>query len=86
MSTQQNQTSNGIYLFNPAVSFNQLFEAVNASLCKAHAIAAIGAVADMDVYDADIVNNYLWALSDIIQEAKWLHGKIISCKHIQEAG
>ena len=78
MNASPSQTPNGIYLFNPAVNPNQLFEATSACLCKAHALAAIAATTDFEAYDANIINNYLWAISDLIRETKWLHDKTMS--------
>jgi hypothetical protein len=76
MNTQTNQTPNGVYLFNPTVNSNQLFEVVSACLCKAHALSTVAATTDFEAYDVDILNNYLWAISDLLRETRWLYGKI----------
>jgi hypothetical protein len=34
MNTQSNQTPNGIYLLNPEINSQQLFDTINAYLCK----------------------------------------------------
>lgn len=73
MDTQLKQTPNGIYFFNPNVNPQQLFNAVNACLCKAEALALTAATTDFESYNPDTINNYLWALTDIIHEAKYLH-------------
>jgi len=41
--TTVNQTPNGVYPLNLTIPSHQLFETINACLCKAHALAAIQA-------------------------------------------
>lgn len=76
MNIQLTQLPNGIYILNPEVSSQQLFDAKNACLCKAEALAAMAAASDFDAYTSEIISNYLWALSDMIHEARWLHKKL----------
>lgn len=73
--TTVNQTPNGVYLLNLTIPSHQFFETINACLCKAHALAAIATTIDLEAYSAEVFHDYLWALSDIIHEAKWLHDR-----------
>jgi len=50
-------------------------------LCKAEALAATAATTDFEAYNADTIGNYMWVLSDIIREAKWLYGKANPCQN-----
>lgn len=75
MDKQLEQTPNGIYFFNSNVDPQQLFNAVNACLCKTEALALTAATTDFESYDSDTINNYMWALSDIIRETKCLYEK-----------
>jgi hypothetical protein len=77
MQTRSNQTSSGVYLFNPDIEASQLSSAISASLSKAEALALTAATMDFDGYDPDTINNYMWALSDLIREIKWLYEKAI---------
>jgi hypothetical protein len=77
MTTSANQTPNGVYLFNPEIKPSQLSSAINASLSKAEALALTAATMDFDGYDPDTINNYMWTLSDLIREIKWLYEKAI---------
>jgi hypothetical protein len=54
---------------------NQLYDSVNACLCKAEALAIVAATADLEAYDPKVLNNYLWTLSDLVREARWLFEK-----------
>ncbi len=76
MATQQ-EFPNKIYLFNTQTNSQQLFDAVSACLCKATALTAIAATINLEDYTPDTVNNYLWALSDIVQEGKTLYEKAL---------
>lgn len=52
-----------------------LHEAISACLCKAQAIALVIATTNVDEYNTKTVNDYLWALSDLIRDAKCLYDK-----------
>jgi hypothetical protein len=65
-----------VYLLNPKLNSQQLYDAINACLCKAEALAATAATTDFEAYESDTINSYMWALRDIIHEAKWLYNKI----------
>ena len=65
---------NGIYLLKEGLSYQQLSAAINRCLCQAEALAVIATIVDAETVGLDTVNNYLWALSDMIQEARWLYG------------
>jgi hypothetical protein len=78
MKILSNQTPSGVYLLNPELNSQQLYDTINSCLSKAEALAITAATVDFESYEPDTINNYLWALSDIIREAKWLYGKIIN--------
>jgi hypothetical protein len=48
---------------------------INACLSKAEALTAVAATIDFEVYTAEIINNYLWTLLELIQEARGLYNK-----------
>lgn len=75
METHLNQTPNGVYLLNPKLNPQQLYDTISACLCKAEALATTAAATDFEAYSADTINHYLWAISDIIREARWLYDK-----------
>jgi hypothetical protein len=78
MTISSNQMPNGVYLLNPAITFQQLLEAISACLSKAEALALTAATTDFESYEPETINNFMWALSDIIRETKWLYQKAIS--------
>ena len=65
---------NDIYLLKTGLSKQQLSAAINHCLCQAEALAVIATIIDAETIGLDTMNNYLWALSDMIQEARWLYG------------
>lgn len=75
MDTQTNYSPNGVYLLNPELNSQQLYDAISACLNKAEALAITAATTDFEAYGVDVISNYLWALSDTIREARWLYGK-----------
>lgn len=75
MNTPSIKTPNGVYSLNSDLTPQQLYDAVNACLCKAEALAATAANTDFETYNAETIGNYMWTLSDIIREARWLYGK-----------
>jgi hypothetical protein len=77
MNIAATKTPNGIYSLNPEINPNQLYDAINAYLCKAEALAAIAATIDFESYESEIINNLMWTVSDFIREARWLCGKTI---------
>jgi hypothetical protein len=77
MNTKTDQTPNSVYLLNPEIKPCQLSSAISASLSKAEALALTAATIDFDGYDPDTINNYMWTLSDLIREIKWLYEKVI---------
>lgn len=48
MNIQPSQAPNSVYLFNPNIDHNQLFNAMSACLSKAEALALTAATADFD--------------------------------------
>lgn len=64
------------YLINPDLSSQQLYDATSACLCKAEALAQTASATDFETYTPDTIGNYLWALSDLIHEAKFLLVKL----------
>lgn len=78
MSIQSNALPNDIYLLKEGLSQQQLSAAINRCLCQAEALAVIATMADTEAVGLDTINNYLWTLSDIVQEAKWLHGYFVN--------
>lgn len=79
MNSRLNETPSGVYLFNPEISQQQIFDAMSACLCKAEALASTAAAIDFEIYTPETINNYLWALSDTLREAKLLCSKINPC-------
>jgi hypothetical protein len=57
---------------------NTLYDTLHAYLCKAEALAAVAVDVDFEIYDSEIVSNYLWALSDVVREARCLVEKFVS--------
>lgn len=78
MSIQSNALPNDIYLLKEGLSQQQLSAAINRCLCQAEALAVIATMADAEAVGLDVINNCLWTLSDIVQEAKWLHGYFVN--------
>jgi hypothetical protein len=76
MNNQTNHFSNNLYQLNSDLKPQQLFDAVSACLSKAEALTSIATTIDMEIYTSEVVNNYLWALGDIIREAKCLHKEL----------
>ncbi len=72
------QSLNNIYLLKEGLSQQELSAALNRCLCQAEALAIIATIIDAEVVGVDAINNYLWTLSEIVQEAKWLHGYLIN--------
>lgn len=75
MDIQTNHSPNGVYLLNPELNPQQLYDAINACLSKAEALATTAATTDFEAHGIDTISNYLWILSDTIREARWLYGK-----------
>lgn len=78
MSIESSVLPNDIYILKTGLSQQQLSSAINRCLCQAEALAVIATIADAEAVGMDIINNYLWTLSDVVQEAKWLYGHLIS--------
>ncbi len=72
MNTHPQNLPNNIYLLKPGLSQQQLSAAINRCLCQAEALSVIATLADTETVGLDTINNYLWALSDMIQETRWL--------------
>lgn len=66
-----------VYLLKEGLSHQQISAAINRCLSQAEALAIIATIVDSETVGADTMNHYLWALSDMIQEARWLHGYLI---------
>jgi hypothetical protein len=77
MNIHSHVSPNHIYLLKEGLSPQQISAAVNRCLCQAEALAVIATIADVETVGIDTMNNYLWALSDMIQEACWLHAYMI---------
>ncbi len=78
MSTPSHVSPNNIYLLKEELNYQQLSSAINRCLCQAEALAIIATIADAETVGVDTVNNYLWALSDMIQEVRWLYEHFIN--------
>lgn len=74
MNTQSHVLPNNIYFLKEGLSHQQLSAAISRCLCQAEALAVIATIADAETVGLDTMNHYLWALSDMIQEARWLYG------------
>lgn len=68
---------NNIYLLKEGVSREQIVASFSRCLGQAEALANIISIVDTEAVDVDTVNYYLWALSNMIQEARWLSGYLI---------
>jgi hypothetical protein len=75
MQNKISDSLNGLYFLQPQINYQQLTAAIGKSLCKAEALAAIATIIDFEIVKPEIYSNYFWALSDIIQETKWLYEK-----------
>ncbi len=75
MDNQTDNSINGIYILNPKLNQQQLNDAISAYLSKAEALAITAATTNFEAYTTEVLTNYLWALSDTIREAQWLHEK-----------
>ena len=76
MNTQSKVLPGDIYCLKEGLSQQQLSAAINRCLCQAEALAIIATVIDTETVGTDTIDNYLWTLSDIVQEAKWLYGHL----------
>lgn len=76
MNSVTNQPSCSVYSFHPDVNFNQLSDAMNACLAKAEALSVTASSIDFEAFTAEIINNYLLTLSDVIREARFLYKKL----------
>jgi hypothetical protein len=73
MSIQPHVLPNDIYILKEGLTHQQLSAAINRCLYQAEALAVIATLADAEAIKLDTMNNYLWALSDIVQEARCLY-------------
>jgi hypothetical protein len=80
MSTQSRSFANDIYFLKEGLNNQQLSSAINRCLCQAEALAMIAAIIDVEAVGSDIINSYLWVLSDIVREARGLYGYLLD-KH-----
>ena len=78
MNTQSHILPNNIYLLKEGLSQQQLSAAINRCLCQAEALAVMATIADAETVGLDTINHYLWTLSDLIQEARWLHSHLMN--------
>ena len=78
MTIESHGLPNAIYLLKEGLSHQQLSAAINRCLCQAEALAVIATIADAETVGLDTINHYLWALSDLIQEARWLYDHLIN--------
>jgi hypothetical protein len=78
MSIQSHALPNDIYLLKEGISHQQLSAAINRCLCQAEALAIVATVVDAETVGLDTIDNYLWTLSSIIQEARWLYGHLMN--------
>lgn len=73
MTNQTNQTFNGIFSLNPEINSQIISDAIKARLSKSKALALVATSTDFETFNSDIVSDYLWAISDMLQEANCLH-------------
>jgi hypothetical protein len=66
------QSLNPVYLLNPNATHEQFTDALRACLCKMEALILVATTTDLDFYDSNIINNYLWIGCDLMREAKML--------------
>jgi hypothetical protein len=68
---------NGLYFLNEHLSSHHISQAIGMYLSKAQAMAVIATLIDVEGVKADVMESYLWTLSDILQEVKWLHDELM---------
>ena len=76
MNIQANELFKNIYVLNPEISSQQLLSAIKERLCKAEALALVAAEIDFESCSPSVVENYVWAMMDLIRESRWLFEKI----------
>ncbi len=78
MTIQSNVLPNDIYLLKQGLSQQQLSSAINRCLCQAEALTIVATIIDAEAVGNDVINNFLWTLSDIVQETKWLYEHLMN--------
>ncbi|MCD6040111.1 MAG: hypothetical protein K0S27_1511 [Gammaproteobacteria bacterium] len=74
MNISSHVFSDDIYILKEGLTHQQLSAAINRCLCQAEALTVIATLADAEaIIKLDTMNNYLWALSDIVQETQYLY-------------
>lgn len=74
MNIHSHTPPNPIYQLKEGLSLQQISTALNRCLCQAEALAVIATINDSETVGIDTMNHYLWILSDVVQEARWLYG------------
>ena len=65
-----------VYHINSQTTKQQLNNSLRRSLAKAEALAVLATLVDFETVYEEIIDNYFWALSDLIQESKKLFEQI----------
>ncbi len=78
MDTQSHASPNPIYLLKKDLSQQQLSSAISRCLCQAEALSTIATIVDVEIVGVDTFNNYLWTLSDMVRETRWLYEYLIN--------
>ncbi len=78
MDTQNNNAPSDIYQFNTQATYQQIYDNVSKRLIQAEALLYIGSQCQLETMNEELIDGYFWALTDIVREAKTLHGKLHS--------
>jgi len=78
MENKPTSNLNSLYLVDENADHLKILNTISSCLNKAEALTITAANLDFDVLDNQTIGNYLWALKDIIKEAKWLYEKFIN--------
>ena len=54
----------------------EILNNLNKSLRKAEALTIILGITSLEMVASDVIDNYLWALSDHVREARQLYNKL----------
>lgn len=76
MSTLNDRTPHTVYLFNPQANYLEIYDTISKCLAQAEALVLVASNCDTEEISRQIMDSYLWAIRDMIAEARYLHGKL----------
>ncbi len=62
----------------------EILNSLNKSLRKTEALTIILGITNLEILASDVIDNYLWALSDHVREVRQLYDKLV--EEIQTSG